>query len=127
VLADTLNNEALDLGRPRQRGGLLLEAVEELVWERLAELERAAQEAVERGDVARGPATARSLGERRRHGRSVLSKGGAHVLLREGGQENGVAEGPEPDAERTLGACETEPFAAARQLLVKAVIYGGLL
>jgi hypothetical protein len=51
VLADALDDEALGLGGLRQRCGLLLEAVEQLVGQRLAELEGAAQQPVERRDV----------------------------------------------------------------------------
>jgi hypothetical protein len=57
-LADALHDETLGLGSPWERGGLLLEAMEQFVGQGLAELERPANEAVERGDVGDRPPAA---------------------------------------------------------------------
>jgi len=70
--------------------------VEELVGQRLAELECAAHELVERREARDRAAAERTRRQRGCHGRSVLAGRTGNALLRESGEEDRVAGGAEP-------------------------------
>src|SRR5690606_19462249 len=127
VLPDALDDEALGLGRLRQPSDLLLERVKQLVRQRFRELERTPEKTVQRGHIGYGAPASGALRPRGDHRGPVIAGRARDVLLRERGEEDGVAEGTEPHAQRALGARDDEPVALGLKHLVEAVVGGGFL
>ena len=127
VLTDSLDHQALGFRRSRQVRGFGLEDMKQPVWKRARELERAAQQAMEGGDVAdtrRADGAAREqVGEHHTGIVQTLEDVGP----RHGGEKPGFSPGREPDAHRRLAAAEGEPVGRVLQFEVEAVVGRGLL
>src|SRR5690606_26384595 len=104
VLSDALDDEALGLGRPRQRSDLLLERVEELVRKCLRKLEGAPQEPVQRRHIGHDAPAGSTAGYGPGQRRAVVAECSGDVLLRERGGEEHAFESCEPHAQRALCA-----------------------
>jgi len=74
VLPNALNDQALDLGGPRESRGRLLERVEQLVWQGPAELDRASEESVQRRDLGHRAPAGGARRQRRCHGGAVVAE-----------------------------------------------------
>ena len=126
VLPHALDHEALGLGRPRQCGGPPFEGVEQLVGERLRELEGPAHEPVELRN-ARDPSGSDRSHRKERAGRDSQVERGGDIALGQSGEEQRLSRCRQPDSQGALRARERKPFAFARQLTVEAIVDGQLL
>lgn len=100
VSADTMDDEALGLGRPRQGCGFLPECREELVGPRTRELEGPAKKTMESGVVRDDPGEQRAIRKRAAEARAVLGESLSDVLPRECRREPRVSRATQPDSER---------------------------
>lgn len=82
------------------------------------------------GDVRDAASSMRTGRERRGQRSSVVTERTNDTQLREGGEEDRVPEGAEPDAQRALGAAESEPVTPIarriRKVLIESVVGSGL-
>lgn len=127
VLADTLDDDTLGLGGPREHCGLLHEGVQQLVGECLRQLERPSYEMMEGWNVSDASRSGRAGWERSSEGCSEVGKRSGYVLLREGCNEDLSVECRQPELQRSLRACKGKPVAYPHELLIEAVVDSSFL
>ena len=127
VLTDPLDHQAFGFRRPRQIRYLVLEDLEQRVRQGARELECAAQQAMECGDVADTRRTASAAREQVGEHHAEIIQTFEDVGPRHGSEKPGFSPAREPDSHRCLTAAEGEPVGRVLQFEIEAVVRRGFL